>query len=207
MKKIGLLILVLSVFACSMPRTPTDADLLSASTQFREELFESGARGQVILGMSDNISSTGFFSTNYEDVVEIKNIKTGEVYYMRTKLNRNAYDTIMLPVGDYLITNLYLEYTYTTSTQVGNQRIVEYHVKRLEHFEGKNKLTFSVKSKEVVYLGNIKLIKLDNKQDTKDKFAGMYKLENNSTSVPEKQKKKWKKTFGKDYSVRLIGVK
>ena len=51
MRKISLLILSLSLFACSIPRTPTDADLLSASTQFREELFESGARGQVILGI------------------------------------------------------------------------------------------------------------------------------------------------------------
>ena len=207
MKKIVFLVLALSLSACSIPRTPTDVDLLSASTQFREKLFETGARGQIILGMSDNISSTGFFSTNYEDVAEIKNIKTGEVYTLRTKLKRNAYDSIMLPVGDYVITNLYLEYTYTTSTQVGNQRIVEYHVKRLEHFEGKNKLSFSVKSKEVTYLGDIKLIKFDNKSDSKDKFAGAYKLENNSDNIPAKQKKKWKNTFGKDYSVRLINSK
>lgn len=207
MRKISLLILSLSLFACSIPRIPTDADLLSASTQFREELFESGARGQVILGMSDNLSSTGFFSTNYEDIAEIKNIKTGEIYYMRTKLKRNAYDSIMLPVGNYEITNLYLEYTYKTSTQVGNQRIVELHIKRLEHFEGQDKLSFSVKSNEVSYLGDIKLIKLDNKNDAKDKFVGTYKLENNSANVPEKQKKKWKNTFGKDYSVRLINSK
>ncbi|MDR0726669.1 MAG: hypothetical protein LBF37_01245 [Rickettsiales bacterium] len=208
MKKIILGFCVLGLCACAFPNTPGEGNLLNGSKEFREPLFESGARGEVIISMSDNVSDDGWFGKNYENVVSFKNMQSGEVYSLKTKLGDKEYDWAMLPIGEYEVTNLYLQYTYTTSQQVGNTTHTTTHIETLEDFQGKSKIRFNVKPGVVSYIGNIELIMPENKIDLDGRYASRtFKIEDCGAKISDKQKKKWEKEFGQSYVVNLATVK
>lgn len=207
MKKILLLTLALALGACTFPSTPTETNLLNGAKQHRAELFESGARGEVILSMSDNVSDDGWFGKNYENKVAFKNIHTGEMYFLRTKLDDRDYDWAMLPIGEYEVTNLYLEYVYTTSERQGNMTVVTTHVETIAHFEGGKNIRFRIKPGEITYVGNFEMVKAENKVDAEGRHpTNSFKIEDRSAKIPERQKKIWEKEFGRDYVVRLATV-
>ena len=210
MKKLSMLFALCSLLsACTFPLTPGEGNLLNGSKQHRAELFESGARGQVIVSMTDNISSDGFFfGKKYEQKVSFKNLGSAEVFHLSTKLGSKEFDTAMLPIGDYEVTNLYLQYVYTTTHRQGNAMVTTTHIETIEHFENNNKVQFSVKPAEVAYLGNIELIKADNKVDAEGKRAlNSFKITDESAKISDKQKSKWEKEFGKPLVVRLAASK
>jgi hypothetical protein len=208
MKKLILCAGMLGLCACAFPNTPGEGNLLNGSKKFQADLFESGARGEVVVSMSDNVSDDGWFGKNYENVVAFKNLQSGEVYSMKTKMGGNDYDWAMLPVGEYQVTNLYLQYVYTTTQHVGNTTYVTTHVDTIENFEGNRKIHFNVKPGVVSYIGNLELIMPDNKIDRDGRYASRtFKIEDRSAKIPDQQKKKWDKEFGQNYVVNLATVK
>jgi hypothetical protein len=107
------------------------------------------------------------------------------------------------------VTNLYLQYSYTTCQQVGNTRQCTTHLETIENFEGNSKIRFNVKPGSVSYIGNIELIQPDNKVSTDGKavLARTFKIEDRSAKIPVRQKEKWEREFGKDYVVNLATAK
>lgn len=209
MKKVILVLVgIWCLSACAVPQTPNESGLITATKQFQPELFKTGARGEVIVSLSDNVSDDGFFSTNYTNIIAFKNIRSGEVFSLSTLLGDRAYDTAMLPVGDYEVINLYLQYVYVTTEQIGNTRITTTHIVTDEHYEGSKKITFTVASEEVTYIGHFDLIKAENEVRPDGSMPqNDFKLSDKSEEIPEKQKQEWKKQFGKDFVVRTAKVK
>lgn len=204
MKKLMIIFVMLGLAACTFPHKPTEGSLLNGAKQYRPEMLESGARGVVIVSMTDNVSKDGFFGKNYENVVAFKNMQSGEIYHLKTKLDSRAYDTAMLPIGDYQVTNLYLQYVYTTTQQSGNTTITRTHVETVEHFEGNKKITFKVKPGAVTYIGNIELVKSENKVNADGTHpVNTFKIEDRSAKIPQKQKTKWENEFGQSYVVNI----
>ncbi|MDR2268827.1 MAG: hypothetical protein LBD94_01430 [Rickettsiales bacterium] len=207
MKKLCLLVMTAGLAACAFPYTPRDGDLLNGAKQFQPELFESGARGQAIVFLSDNVSKGGFFGKKYRNVIAFKNLQSGAVFYLETKLDDKDFDTAMLPVGKYAVANLYMEYIYTTTYRQGNTTVVETHIEKHEHFEGNKKITFEIKPREVAYLGHIEILKGDNVADKEGAtVANGFKITDKSADIPEDQKQKWKKKFGVDFVARPASV-
>ena len=208
MRKLFLILSVcLTVVGCAFPQTPNESDLLRASRQFRPTLFNSGARGVVITSLSDNVSDDGFFGVNYNDIVAFKNIKTNEVFYMSTILDGNKYDTAMLPIGVYEVTNLYLQYIYTTTEQYGNTQVVRTVVETDEHYEGNSKIRFTVRPQEVTYIGHFALTKTDNEVSADGHVkANSFSITDKSDEISDKQKMDWQKEFGQNFVVRLAKV-
>jgi hypothetical protein len=208
MNKLVLGFAALGLCACTFPHTPGEGDLIGGTQEFRGELFESGARGEIILSMSNNVSDDGWFGRNYENMIAFKNLQSGEVFNMRTKLGGADYDWAMLPIGQYEVTNLYLQYVYTTSQQIGNTTQVTTHVETLENFENGKKIRFNVKPGVVSYIGNFDMIMPENKIDKEGRHLGRsFKIEDRSAKIPDSQKQKWKKEFGRSYVVDLAAVK
>jgi hypothetical protein len=204
MKKLVSGTMLLGLCACAFPGTPYEGNLLNGSKQFRRELFDSGARGEIILSMSDNVSNDGWFGKKYENIIAFKNLQTGEVYNLRTKSGDNEYDWAMLPIGGYQVTNLYLQYVYTTSDRVGNTTRVTTHVETLEHFEGDSKVRFNVKPGIVSYIGNFEMIMPENKVDPDGRYAlRSFKIQDLGDKISDGQKKKWEREFGKGFVVDL----
>jgi hypothetical protein len=208
MNKLILGLSLLGLCACAFPSVPREGNLLNGSKEFRSALFESGARGEVIVSMSDNVSDDGWFGKNYENVVAFKNLQSGEVYNLKTKLGDSDYDWAMLPIGEYEVTNLYLQYIYTSSQQIGNTTHVTTHIETLEHFEGDKKIRFNVKPGIVSYIGNIEMVMPENKVNLDGRYASrMFKIEDRSAKISDKQKKKWETEFGQLYIVNLAAAK
>lgn len=209
MKKIILVLVgALCLSACAIPQTPNENGLITATKYFQPELFKTGARGEVIVSLSDNVSNDGFFSTNYTNIIAFKNTHSGEVFSLSTLLGDKTYDTAMLPIGDYEVINLYLQYVYVTTEQVGNTRVTTTHVVTDDHYEGQKKITFTVTPEEVSYLGHFDLIKAENEVRPDGSMPqNDFKLTDKSEEIPEKQKQEWKKQFGKDFIIRLARVK
>lgn len=206
MKKLFGIAGLMGLCACAFPSTPGEVNLLNGSKQFKSELFHSGARGEVIIQMSDNVSSDGFFGKDYENIIAFKNNQSGEVFYL--EMDSGGYDWAMLPVGQYQVTNLYLQYTYTTQQQMGNTTHVTTHVERIEHFEGNDKIVFNVKPGTVSYIGHFNLIKPENKVSNDGKIGtNTYTIKDDSAKIPEKMKSKWVSEFGQHYVVGLATVK
>jgi hypothetical protein len=195
--------------ACSFPKTPGEGNLLNASLQHHSEIFEQGGRGQIILSMSDNLSSDGFFGTVYDNIMSFKNKQTGEMYFVKTKLGGDEFATAMLPIGEYEVTNLYLRYVYTTTQRQGNMTVTTVHVITHEHFEQDKVITFAVKPQEVVYLGHFQMEKPEKGATNKDGSLKMpsFKLEDDSDNIGDEQRREWKEEFGKDFIVRFASVR
>lgn len=192
---------------CTFPQTPTSGGLVTATKQFRPELFQSGARGEIIVFMADNISDDGFFSTNYTNVMAFKNMGSGEVFFVKTLLGENAFDTAMVPIGQYEVVNLFLQYVYTTTEQTGNTTITTTHVISDEHYENGKKIRFSVKPGEVTYIGHFDLIKPENAVNPDGTIpTKTFKISNKSNEISQKQQQEWLKQFGTDYVVRPATV-
>ena len=207
MKKFILLVLFL-LSGCAFPSTPTSDGLIIATKQFRPELFASGARGEVIISMSDNVSDDGFFSTNYTNLIAFRNVQSGEVYSLNTLLGEKAYDTAMLSIGTYEVINLYLQYVYQTTEVYGSMQTTTTHIVTDEHYEGNSKITFTVKPEEVVYIGHIDFIKAENTVRPDGSVpVNKFKISDKSKDIPEEQRQKWQREFGKDFVVRLATVK
>lgn len=207
MKRFLAIITLFGLAACAFPRTPDESDLLNGAKQFRPELFNSGARGQVIASISDNASSSGFFGKKYRDVVAFKNLQSGAVSYLATRIEDKDYDAAMLPIGKYQVVNLYMEYIYTTTQHTRNATITTTHVEKHEHFEGNKKITFDVKPGEVTYLGHIDLIKSDNAVDKEGaKIVNAFKISDKSADIPSSQKQTWEKEFGKPFVARMMSA-
>lgn len=208
MNKLILGLAVLGLGACAVPSTPGEGNLLNGSKEFRSKLFESGARGEVIVSMSDNVSDDGWFGKNYDNIVAFKNLQSGEVYSLKTKLGDKEYDWAMLPIGEYQVTNLYLQYVYTTTQSYGNTTRVTTHIDTIDNFEGDSKIRFTVKPGVVSYIGNLEMIMPENKIERDGRYAGRsFKIEDRSAKITDKQKKKWDKEFGQSYVVNLATVK
>lgn len=208
MRKLFLILVVcLAAAGCACPQTPNESDLLRASRQFRPALFESGARGVVIASLSDNVSDDGFFGVNYNNIMAFRNIKTNEVFYMSTILDGNKYDTAMLPIGTYEVTNLYLQYIYTTTEQYGNTQVVRTVVETDEHYEGNSKIRFTVRPQEITYIGHFALNKTDNEVAADGHVkANSFSISDKSDEISFSQKNDWQKKFGQDFVVRLAQV-
>lgn len=201
------LIVCLAVVGCAIPQTPNESDLLRGSRQFRQELFESGARGVVIASLSDNVSDDGFFGVNYNDIIAFKNIKTNEVFYMSTILDGNKYDTAMLPIGTYEVTNLYLQYIYTTTEHYGNTTVVRTVVETDEHYEGDSQIRFTVRPQEVTYIGHFALNKTDNEVAADGHVkANSFSITDKTDDISFSQRDEWQQLFGQDFVVRLAKV-
>lgn len=208
MKKLILFVSLLAVSACAFPTSPRDGDLLNATHQFQPALFASGARGQVIVSMSDNVSDTGWFGRNYTNGMAFKNLRSGEVFFLSTIKGDREYDTAMLTVGEYEVTNLYLQYVYTTTSQIGNQTITTTHIETDDHYEGDNKIRFTVSPGRVTYIGHIDLIRSENTVASDGvRRPNTFKISDRSADIPARQQKKWRDTFGTDYVVELATVK
>lgn len=208
MNKLILGLAVLGLGACTVPSTPGEGNLLNGSKEFRSKLFETGARGEVIVSMSDNVSDDGWFGKNYDNIVAFKNLQSGEVYSLKTKLGDKEYDWAMLPIGEYQVTNLYLQYVYTTTQSYGNTTRVTTHIDTIDNFEGDSKIRFTVKPGVVSYIGNLEMIMPENKIERDGRYAGRsFKIEDRSAKITDKQKKKWDKEFGQSYVVNLATVK
>lgn len=208
MNKLILGLAVLGLGACTVPSTPGEGNLLNGSKEFRSKLFETGARGEVIVSMSDNVSDDGWFGKNYDNIVAFKNLQSGEVYSLKTKLGDKEYDWAMLPIGEYEVTNLYLQYVYTTTQSYGNTTRVTTHIDTIDNFEGDSKIRFTVKPGVVSYIGNLEMIMPENKIERDGRYAGRsFKIEDRSAKITDKQKKKWDKEFGQSYVVNLATVK
>ncbi|MBD5391336.1 hypothetical protein HDR66_00860 [bacterium] len=207
MKKIAILLCVMTLGACTFPTTPQDGDLMNATHQFQPELFTSGARGVAIVSMSDNVSDTGWFGKNYTNGLAFKNTQSGEAFFLSTKKGSNDYDTAMLTVGEYEVTNLYMQYVYTTTSQVGNTTIVTTHVDTDDHFEGDKKIRFTVRPGVVTYIGHIDLVRAENVVSSDGvKKPNSFNISDKSADIPERQIKKWKQKFGTDYAVNVATV-
>lgn len=208
MKRIILSLAVLGLGACAFPAVPGDADILNGSKEFRKELFDTGARGEIILSMTDNVSDDGWFGKNYENIIAFKNIQTGEVYNLTTKLGENDYDWAMLPIGEYQVTNLYLQYTYTSRQQVGNTTHVTTHIETIDHFEGDKTIRFRVKPGVVSYVGNFEMILPEAKVDLEGRYKmRSFKIEDRSAKIPDDQKQEWQEEFGQMYIVNMATAK
>lgn len=196
------------LMGCVFPQTPSSDSLIVATKQFRPELFASGARGEVIVSMSDNVSDDGFFSTNYTNLIAFRNVQSGEVYSLNTLLGEKAYDTAMLSIGTYEVINLYLQYVYTTTEVYGSMQTTTTHVVTDEHYEGDKKIRFTVKPSEVVYIGHINFIKAENTVRPDGSIpVNTFQISDKSKNIPEEQRQKWQQEFGKDFVVRLATVK
>lgn len=207
MKK-GILLLLFLLVGCAFPQTPTSDGLIIATKQFRPELFVSGARGEVIISMSDNVSDDGFFSTNYTNLVAFRNVQSGEVYSLSTLLGEKAYDTAMLSIGTYEVINLYLQYVYQTTEVYGSMQTTTTHIVTDEHYEGDKKIRFTVKPGEVVYIGHIDFIKAENTVRPDGSISvNTFKISDKSKNIPEEQRQKWQREFGKDFTVDIAVVK
>lgn len=208
MKKIFSIIGCLLIGGCAIPTTPQDGDLLNATRQFKSKMFDSGARGVVIASLTDNVSKGGWFGRKYSDTMAFKNLQSGEVFFLSTNLAGKEYDTAMLTIGEYEVTNLYLQYVYTTTTQIGNQTITTTHIETDEHYENDDKIRFVVKPGQVSYIGNVKLLRRENEVRNDGKIrTNTFKIEDRSADIPHKQQKKWRKLFGTDYVVDIMKVK
>lgn len=209
MKNIFLILTSIYLTACAFPLTPGEGNLLNGTRQFRGELFNSGARGVAVVSMSDNVSKTGFFGRSYEQVMSFKNLNSGEPFYFKTEMGGDEYDWAMLPVGKYEITNLYLQYSYTTCQTIGNSQHCTTHVETIEDFQGNDKIRFTVRPGAVVYVGNIDLIVPDNTVNTDGKISTgrEYKITDQSAKIPQDIKDDWRKEFGRDYIVGLASAK
>lgn len=208
MRKLFLMLIVcLTVVGCAFPQTPNESDLLRGSRQFRSALFNSGARGVVITSLSDNVSDDGFFGVNYNDIIAFKNVKTNEVFYMSTILGGNKYDTAMLPIGTYEVTNLYLQYIYTTTEYYGNTQVTRTVVETDEHYEGDSKIRFMVRPQEITYIGHFALNRTDNEVTADGHVkANSFSIIDKSAEISGNQKNDWYKQFGQDFVVRLAKV-
>ncbi len=208
LKRFFVLLTLTLVGACACPLTPQDGDLLRATKQFQPELFNYGARGVVILSMSDNVSDDGWFGKNYTDTVKIKNKNTNDVFFLSTKKGKNDFDTAMLPVGRYTVDSLYLVYVYQTTEQYGNTTYVTTHVETDEGYENGKKISFDVRAGEVAYLGHFDLIKRKiSLTDNDDATVNDFELTDKSSAISAEQKSLWKKQFGKDFVARKASVK
>ena len=133
--------------------------------------------------------------------------KTNEVFYMSTILDGNKYDTAMLPIGAYEVTNLYLQYIYTTTEQYGNTQVVRTVVETDEHYEGNSKIRFTVRPQEVTYIGHFALTKTDNEVSADGHVkANSFSITDKSDEISDKQKMDWQKEFGQNFVVRLAKV-
>ncbi len=208
MSKVFVVICCFLMCGCTFPTTPQDGDLLNATHQFQPEMFNSGARGVVVVSLSDNVSKNGWFGRKYIDAMAFKNLQSGEAFFLSTQMGNKEYDTAMLTIGEYEVTNLYMQYIYTTTSQVGNQTITTTHIETDEHYENDDKIRFFVKPGQVSYIGNIKLVRSENevRSDGK-KVPNTFKIEDKSADIPVKQQKKWLKQFGTDYVVDIMHVK
>jgi hypothetical protein len=208
MKKLLFLLPATYLCACTFPITPGEGNLLAGTKQFQPELFNYGARGVVIASMTDNVSDDGFFGKEYDDVMAFKNIKTGEVYSLTTHIGDNEFDYAMLPIGEYQITNLYLQYVYTTTQQIGNTTQTTTHIETVEHFENDKIITFNVLPGTVSYIGNIELVQSDNTVSNDGRVSGnSFNITDKSAEISDAQKSEWMDEFGKNYIVKTATVK
>lgn len=208
MKKLFFIICSALLAGCTFPSTPYDGDLLNATHQFKPEMFDSGARGVVIVSLTDNVSKNGWFGRKYTDAMAFKNLQSGEVFFLSTHMGEKEYDTAMLTIGEYEVTNLYMQYVYTTTSQVGNQTVTTTHIETDEHYENDDKIRFVVKPGQVSYIGNVNLIRSENVVRNDGKAVpNTFKIEDKSADIPAKQQKKWQKMFGTDYVVDIMNVK
>jgi len=207
MKKILFLLFALS--ACAFPSTPGDVNLVGATKQYRAKLFESGARGQVVVQLADNVSTGGFFGKKYRNVMAFKNVQSGEVLFLQSRQDKQEeFDTAMLPIGKYEITNLYLEYVTVRTYQQGNMRVTETNVEKHEHFQRPYTITFDVKPGEVSYIGRIELVKGDNVVDPEGaKMTNTFKIIDKSAEIPDELRQKWETEFGRPLTVNLAVAK
>ncbi len=207
-RMISLLFCCLGLAACAFPMTPTENGLITATKQFQPALFETGARGEVVTSLADNVSDDGFFSTNYTNILAFRNVQSGEVFSVSTLLGKKKYDSAMLSIGTYEVVNLYLQYVYTTTETYGTTRVTTTHVVTDEHYEGDKKIRFTVRPGEVTYIGHFDLIKADNEVLPDGSVpVNSFKISDKSADISEEQKAKWFSEFGKDFVVRLATVK
>ncbi|MDR1071300.1 MAG: hypothetical protein LBL21_01500 [Rickettsiales bacterium] len=198
--------------ACAFPRTPSDGDLLRATRNFQPELFASGARGEIIVKMHDDLTDdSGWFGRKYTNIFMYKNASSGETGYleMHPKDEDDEYAAAMLPIGDYEVSDLKLRYVYTTTTQTGNMRTITTHVEEYSGFAGNDKLTFNVGAGKVLYIGDIELHKGDNSVSEDDRTinTNSYKISDKSAEIPADKKDAWEKEFGKPIVSGLISVR
>lgn len=202
MKKTALYALTMVLAACAFPRTPGDGDLLNATHNFQPELFSSGARGQVIVSLADNVSDDGWFGKNYTDGIAFKNLQSGEVFFLSTKKGVRDYDTAMLTIGEYEVTNLYLQYVYTTTSSAGNTTITTTHVETDENYQGDCRIRFTVRPGRVSYIGHFDLIRAENRVGADGvALRNSFKLSDHAADIPQKQRDKWRRMFGVDFDV------
>jgi len=207
MRRLSFAIVAFVLAGCAFPSTPSETNLIAGAMQFQPELFDSGARGEIIVSLSDNVSKSGFFGKIYSNNFAFKNLQNGNVYYIKTNVKGDMFKTAMLPIGKYQATNLYLEYIYTRTYRQGNTTVTETIIERHEHFEGNNKITFDVKPGEVAYIGHIELVKGENRVDAEGaKIANHFKLSDKSSEIPEESRAEWEQKFGRPFVVRLASV-
>ena len=199
--------MMMALSACSFPSTPGEGNLMNAGTQYQKDLFDTGARGQIVVSMSDTLSDGGWFGTVYDNFMNFKNKQSGEQFFVKTKLNSIDYATAMLPVGEYEVTNLYMQRTYTTSTYAGKTTIVTTHVVTYDHFERGKSITFTVRPGDVTYLGNLQMVKADKGTDSASSFAGSVVVTDKSADIPDKKKSEWEKKFGRPLTVQLVSMR
>lgn len=205
MKKFLTIAMACALAGCVIPKTPDAVDLRDGARQFRPELFDTGSRGQVILSMSDNLSGDGFFDMSYTNIIEFENIQSNEKFSLRVDSEGEPlYDTAMLPIGRYRVSDLMLQYITTSNSYVGNTRVTTTEVNQIKGFIDGRKVEFDVKPKEVVYIGHFYLIKGENKV-TKDgaQMLNRLAISDNSKDIPAGKKAEWKDEFGKSFNVRI----
>lgn len=206
MKNVAILIVGLGLWGCAIPKTPSDVDLHDGARHFRSELFDTGSRGQIILSASDNISKDGFFGINYTNIIEVENLQTAEKFTLLVDADskKTLYDTAMLPIGKYRVTDAMLQNISETRSYVGNTTVTSTEVTQFKNFFGNRKIEFDVRPKEVIYLGHFDFVKGDPRV-SKDgaKMLNKLNISDKSKEIPNEQKQKWKAEFGKSFEIRL----
>ncbi|MDR2686030.1 MAG: hypothetical protein LBB23_04665 [Rickettsiales bacterium] len=204
MKNFLIFVVVAMLAACSFPKTPGEGSLMNGTRQYRPELFNSGARGQVIIQLSDTASKGGIFGKKYKKYAAFKNVQTGEAHYLTTS-KQGGLDAAMLPIGKYQMTNLFLQFVTTRTYRQGNVQITETIIEKHEHFEGNSKITFDVKPGEITYIGNLELIKGDNKVDDEGaKISNTFKIADKSAEIEPDDREEFEKELGGKFIVRLM---
>ncbi|MDR1027233.1 MAG: hypothetical protein LBL46_02340 [Rickettsiales bacterium] len=206
MKKLLTLAMSFALAACAWPRTPTDGDLFRATRQFQPELFATGSRGEVVVKMHDDQTSTGWFGKKYSNILNYKNVASKEAGYLEMKTGETEYATAMLPIGDYEITGMKLLYVWTETQRQGNVTITTTHIEEHDGFMGADKLAFSVRAGRVIYLGDIALHLGDNavSKDDRSVNKSTYKITDKSAEISADQKREWEEEFGRPLEVGLI---
>jgi hypothetical protein len=197
--------------ACAFPRTPSDGDLLRATRNFQPELFASGARGEIIVKMHDDLTDgSGWFGKKYTNILTYKNASSGEAGYLEMfpKDDDAQYAAAMLPIGDYEVADLKLQYIYTTTQQNGNVRTITTHIEEYSGFAGNDRLTFNVGAGKALYIGDVELHKGDNSVSKEDRTVdtNSYKIADKFSEIPADKKEKWEKEFGRPVEVGLIRI-